>query len=118
MIAKTILFVAVGMFAATAASAQSVGSQTWVPDLSGTYRCVRHCPQGRLVHIQQNVREIEVTYANQTAGAWVGRPGHISTSWYDTGVYSPDGTTIQFTSGAVWVLVEPTPIPGRNWNNF
>jgi hypothetical protein len=29
-------------------------------------------------------------------------------------VYSPSGFTIQFNNGSVWVLLEPTPIPGAN----
>ena len=116
MKAKTVLLIAMSMFAATAASAQAVGSQTWIPDLSGTYRCVQYCGGRHLVHIQQHYRQLEVSDGNQTASAWIGAPGHISTSWNDTGVYSPDGTTIQFVGGAVWVLVEPTPVPGRTWN--
>ena len=108
--------VAIGILTATTAFAQSVGSQTWVPDLSGTYRCVQNCARGRLVHIQQRFRQLEVTYGNQPAAAWVSWPGHISTSWNDNAVYSPDGATIQFTSGTLWVLIAPTPAPGRNWN--
>lgn len=116
MMVKTILLVAMGMFAATAASAQAVGSQTWVPDLSGTYRCVQYCKGAQLIHIVQHFRQMDITSGNQTANASIGWSGHISTSWNDDGVYSPDGTTIQFTNGTVWVLVDPTPIPGRTWN--
>jgi hypothetical protein len=113
---KIILLVALSICAATAASAQSIGSQSWVPDLSGTYRCVQYCAGRHLVHIQQYYRQLEVSDGRQAAAAWISSSGHISTSWNDTGVYSPDGTTIQFAGGAVWVLVEPTPVPGRTWN--
>ena len=116
MTAKSMLVAAVSMFAATAASAQAIGSQTWIPDLSGTYRCVQYCGGRRLVHIQQYYRQLEVSDGHQTAAAWINSSGHISTSWNDSGVYSPDGSTIQFAGGAVWVLVEPTPVPGRTWN--
>jgi hypothetical protein len=30
-------------------------------------------------------------------------------------MYSPDGFTIQFAGGAVWVLLELTPVPGTVW---
>jgi hypothetical protein len=113
----TAVFAAV-MFAATGACAQAVGSQTWLPDLSGTYRCVQKCAGARLVHVQQNFRQLTVSDGKQSAAAWIDWSGHISTSWNDNGVYSPDGATIQFTSGAVWVLVQPTPAPGeRVWFN-
>lgn len=123
MTAKTISLVAAAtlaatMFAATGASAQAVGSQTWLPDLSGTYRCVQKCAGTRWVHVQQNFRQLAVNDGKQAATAWIDWSGHISTSWNDSGVYSPDGATIQFTSGTVWVLVVPTPVPGeRRWFN-
>ena len=116
MKASTVLLVAMSLFAAKAASAQAIGSQTWIPDLSGTYRCVQYCGGRHLVHIQQYSRQLEVSDGNRTVTAWIGASGHISTSWNEAGVYSPDGTTIQFAGGAVWVLVEPTPVPGRTWN--
>jgi hypothetical protein len=115
---KTMFLVAAAMFAATGACAQSVGSQTWVPDLSGIYRCVHKCSGVRFVHVQQNNRELAVSEGGQAATAWIGWSGHISTSWNDSGVYSPSGNTIQFVSGTVWVLVQPTPVSGeREWFN-
>ena len=103
--------VAFGALATTGAFAQSVGSQWWIPDLSGVYRCVRVCGGVHLIRITQNGWELNLTgVTNQSSHAWIEGPGHIGTSWNDHGVYSPDGTTIQFSSGAVWVLVEPAPL--------
>jgi hypothetical protein len=105
---------ALGALAATGASAQAVGTQTWVPNLSGVYRCVHDCAGIRLVHIVQNGRQLDLTNENgQASTAWIESPGHIWTqSLNDGAVYSPDGFTIQFNRGMVWVLVEPTPAPG------
>ena len=102
---------AFGALAATGASAQSVGSQTWVPELSGVYRCVRACHGAHYIKITQTGWELNLAgQINQPAHAWIERPGHIGTSWNDHGVYSPDGVTIQFASGTVWVLVDPMPL--------
>jgi len=111
---KMIALVALSAFAATNASAQAVGTQTWVPNLSGVYRCVHNCQGVRLVHIAQSGRELGVTNGTgQSSTAWINWPGHIwSQSLNEGAVYSPDGFTIQFDGGMVWVLVEPTPAPG------
>jgi hypothetical protein len=53
----------------------------------------------------------------EPAEAWKDWPGHIkSRSWNVCAFYSLDGFTIQFNSGAVWVLVDPRPVPGwKQW---
>jgi hypothetical protein len=108
---KTIALAALAALAATGAAAQSIGSQSWIPDLSGLYRCVQSCGGSRLVQITQHGWELDLTgEISQPAHAWIQRPGHIGTSWNDLGVYSPDGVTIQFSSGTVWVLVDPMPL--------
>jgi hypothetical protein len=108
MTAKMAALVALGALAATNASAQSVGTQHWVDDLSGVYRCVQRCVGGHLIHLGQTGWSLEVTNeAGQSSQAWIQRPGHIWTSWNDAAVYSADGFTIQFNSGTIWVLVEP-----------
>jgi len=114
MTVKMIVFAALGALAATNAAAQSVGTQSWVPNLSGVYRCVHACARERLVHVTQSGRELSVTSeSGQASHAWIDWPGHIWTSWDEGAVYSPDGVTIQFSGGRVWVLVEPTPVPGQ-----
>jgi len=49
------------------------------------------------------------------ASAWIDAPGRIRATWQDWAMYSPDGFTIQFAGGAVWVLLEPMPVPGTVW---
>jgi hypothetical protein len=77
-----------------AASAQQV------LNLSGQFRCVQGCvgPGPNLVN--------EV---GQPSRAWIDWPGHIWAQYWNEGaVYSPDGMTIQFDRGSVWVRnVEP-----------
>lgn len=111
---KIMALAALGALAATGASAQAVGTQTWVPNLSGVYRCVHNCAGIRLVHIAQNGRQLDLTNeSGQPSTAWIESPGHIWTQSLNEGaVYSPDGFTIQFNHGMVWVLVDPTPAPG------
>jgi hypothetical protein len=115
MTGKLIALVALGALAATDASAQSVGTQPWIPNLSGVYRCVHNCAGVRVTHVIQRGRELSLTNgAGQASSAWIDWPGHISTSWNEGAVYSADGFTIQFNNGSVWVLLDPTPIPGSN----
>jgi hypothetical protein len=46
----------------------------------------------------------------QTLKAWIDWPGRIWVPALNEGAfYSPDGFTIQFNGGTVWVLVEPGP---------
>ena len=108
MTGKMASLVALSALVATSASAQSVGSQSWIPDLSGVYRCVQKCAGLRWVRVTQNWRDLDITNeTGQSSKGWIERSGHIGTSWNDSGVYSPDGFTIQFNGGTVWVLVDP-----------
>jgi hypothetical protein len=99
---------------ATHASAQSVGTQSIPPNLSGLYRCVRSCagPQvGRIVALGRQL--VLAGPSGESIRAWIDWPGHIWVPALNEGaVYSPDGFTIQFERGSVWVLVDPQPIPG------
>ena len=116
--AKTFALIALSSLAATCASAQSVGTQPSLPDLTGVYRCVRNCAGAGPAHIFQRGWELHITNeAGEPSTAWIDRPGHIqSRSWNDCAVYSPDGFTIQFCGGAVWVLLEPQPgAPFKQW---
>ena len=101
---------------ATDASAQAIGTHDRfsAPNLSGIYRCVRNCAAGGLGRITAYGWNLTLTNeVGQTTRAWIDVPGHIWIPALNEGaVYSPDGFTIQFNSGAVWVLLEPQPIPG------
>ncbi len=113
---RTIALLALSAFTATEASAQAVGTQSWIPNLSGIYRCVQNCTGPGIVRVMQRGRELSlVNPVGQPSAAWIEAPGHIWTSWREGAVYSPDGFTIQFASGTVWVLLEPTPVPGSAW---
>lgn len=113
---RLIALLALSAFAATNASAQAVGTQSWIPNLSGVYRCVNRCAGVGVVRIMQRGRELNlVDPYGRPAAAWIEAPGHIWTAWQEGAVYSPDGFTIQFAGGTVWVLLEPTPVPGTVW---
>jgi hypothetical protein len=116
MCLRTVVLSTLSAFAISNASAQAVGSQSWTPNLSGVYRCVTRCVNSGVIRIMQ--RGHELTFIDQSgrpAAAWIETPGHIWTAWREPAVYSPDGFTIQFAGGAVWVLLDPTPVPGTAW---
>jgi hypothetical protein len=96
------------------ASAQAIGTQGRAPNLSGLYQCVRNCAGASLARITANGWNLVLTNEfGQTTKAWIDWPGHIWVPALNEGaVYSPDGFTIQFSRGTVWVLTEPQPIPG------
>ena len=100
----------------TNAFAQAVGSQYSVPNLSGVYRCVQHCAGPRFAYIMARGWELTLTnQAGEAIRAWIDWPGHIRVpALNETAVYSPDGFTIQFSRGPVWVLVDPEPVPGSS----
>jgi hypothetical protein len=102
----------------THAVAQSVGTQSIPPNLSGLYRCVRHCAGPQVGRIVALGRQLVLAGPNgQSIRAWIDWPGHIWVPALNEGaVYSPDGFTIQFERGSVWVLVDPQPIPGSAGN--
>ena len=108
------LATALSAVTATNAFAQAVGSQYSVPNLSGMYRCVRYCAGARFGHITAHGWELTLTNeAGEAIRAWIDWPGHIRVpALNETAVYSPSGFTIQFSRGAVWILVDPEPIPG------
>jgi hypothetical protein len=96
---------------ASGASAQGV-------NLSGQWQCVALClaPPGGIAYITQYRWDLNVL-AGVPSRAWIDYPGHI---WFQIGnqgaIYSPDGNTIQFDSGAVWqrdvaVLTPVVPVP-------
>ena len=118
MTARNFALIALSALAATSASAQSIGTQRLPPDLGGLYRCVRNCAGTGPAQISQRGWDLYLTNENgQTARAWIDWPGHIkSQSWDDCAVYSPDGFTIQFNRGAVWVLVDP--MMGGGWKQW
>jgi hypothetical protein len=105
---------------ATSASAQAIGSQEDLPDLSGIYRCVRECAGVGLIRIAQVGRELGiVNELGQPGRGWIKWPGRIwIESWREGAVYSPTAFTIQFDRGTVWVLLDPAPIPGAHYNHW
>ncbi len=86
-----------------------------VLNFSGQYRCVQGCVGGLPgpAYVAQNGWELNlVNEAGQPSRAWVDWPGHIWAQYWDEGaVYSPDGMTIQFDHGAVWVRDVTPPLP-------
>jgi hypothetical protein len=94
--------------------ARAAGTQSWAPNLSGLYRCVRSCAGPSLGRVVARGWRLTLTAENgETTRAWIDWPGHIWVPALNEGaVYSADGFTIQFERGSVWVLVNPEPIPG------
>jgi len=116
------LFALVALFALSAvdAWAQAIGSQEDIPDLSGVYRCIRECEGPGLIRIAQVGRELGiVNELGERGRGWIQWPGRIwIASWQQGAVYSPTAFTIQFDRGAVWVLLDPAPIPGTHYNRW
>jgi hypothetical protein len=110
---KTMALTALIALVAADASAQAIGTQSSAPNLSGIYRCVRNCAGGGLGRITAYGWSLTLTNeVGQATRAWIDWPGHIWVPALNEGaVYSPDGFTIQFESGRVWVLVDPEPFP-------
>ena len=105
---------AAAVFAATAASAQTV-------NLTGTYRCIEGCkaaPLGSPAFVTQNGPNLNlVNEAGQPSRAWPDATAPTSRIWADAwdqgAVYSPDGMTIQFDNGTVWQRDMGPPPPLR-----
>ena len=114
---RAIALIALSALAVTHASAQSVGTQSWVPNLSGLFRCVHNCAGAGLASVAQEGWQLSLTNeGGQPSRAWISWPGHIwAQDWNEGAVYSADGFTIQFDRGSVWVLVVPQPVPGRTY---
>ena len=78
-----------------------------VLNLSGQFLCVEGCAAGlpALAFVTQNGWDLNlVNELGQPTRAWVDWPGHIwALNWNEGAVYSPDGMTIQFDNGTVWL---------------
>jgi hypothetical protein len=89
-------------------SAQSVGAQHSLPDLTGLYRCVRNCAGAAPARVLQRGWELDLT--NEAGGpvkAWIDRLGHINSySWSKCAIYRRMAP-IQFNSGVIRVLLQP-----------
>ena len=88
---------------ATEASAQSI-------NLTGAYKCVEACrsPVGGPAFITQNGPNLNLlNEAGQPAQAWPDLLAPATRIWVDAwnegAVYSPDGMTVQFDNGTIWV---------------
>jgi hypothetical protein len=87
-----------------AASAQSI-------NLTGAYRCVEACQAGRVggpAFITQNGANINLlNEVDQAARAWPDWFAPATRIWVDAwnegAVYSPDGMTVHFDKGTIWV---------------
>jgi hypothetical protein len=105
---------AAAVFAATAASAQTV-------NLTGTYRCIEGCraaPVGSPAFVTQNGWNLNlVNEAGQPSRAWPDSFAPTTKIWADdwnvSAVYSPDGMTIQFDNGTIWQRDIGLPPPLR-----
>ena len=94
---------AAAVFAATAASAQTV-------NLTGTYRCIEGCKAaavGSPAFVTQNGTNLNlVNEAGQPSRAWPDATAPTTKIWADdwnvSALYSPDGMTIQFDNGTIW----------------
>jgi hypothetical protein len=78
-----------------------------VLNLSGRFRCVHACvagPNGQ-AYVTQNGWNLNiVNEVGEPSRAWIDWPGHIWAQYWNEGaIYSPDGMTIQFDRGSVWV---------------
>jgi hypothetical protein len=99
---KTMALATLIALVACDASAQAIGTQDRVPNLSGLYRCVRNCAGASLARITAYGWNLLLTNElGQTTKAWIDWPGHIWMPALNEGaVYSPDGFTIQFNRGS------------------
>ena len=99
-----------GLLAITATDASAQ-----VGNLSGPYRCVQGCVGGLPgpAFVTQNGWELNlVNEAGQPSRAWIDYPGHLWAQYWDEGaVFSPDGMSIQFDRGTVWVKDLGPPLP-------
>jgi hypothetical protein len=105
------LIAALGMMAATDASAQGV-------NLTGQFRCVQMCAaglQGQPAFVTQNGSNLNLlNEAGEPSRAWVDWNGHIwAENWHEGALFSADGMVIQFDRGTVWQrdLGEPPAAP-------
>jgi hypothetical protein len=102
-------------FFATGVSAQSI-------NLTGAYRCVEACRTGpgAPAFITQNGPNLNLlNEAGQPARAWPDLLAPATRIWVDAwnegAVYSPDGMTVQFDNGTIWVRDWGPPVPvGRH----
>jgi len=106
---RSVLWVlAASLALVAAASAEDV-------NLTGRYRCVQGCvaQEGDFALATQHGFDLDlVNEAGVAAKAWIDRPGHIwAERWREGATYSPDGTTIQFERGAVWLRYVPAVAP-------
>jgi hypothetical protein len=107
------MFCVVG--ALLALSATGASAQPYI-NLSGQFVCVQGCvttAPGALAFVTQNGWDVNLTNeVGASSRAWIDWPGHMWVdNWGEGAIYSPDGNTIQFNSGAVWQRFIPPPPP-------
>ena len=111
------IFVMAALFA-TEASAQSI-------NLTGAYKCAEACRDGLVgspAFITQNGPDLNLlNETGQPARAWPDWTAPATRIWVDAwnegAVYSPDGMSIQFDNGTIWVRdlgTAPPPVRRRH----
>jgi hypothetical protein len=102
--------VAAGSLLASGAPAQVEGV-----NLNGRYQCVASClgPPGSHAFITQYGWQLNVVNdAGEPSRGWVDYPGRIWIERASQGaLYSPDGATIQFDGGTIWLRLPDAPPP-------
>ena len=104
--------VVLAMLATTGASAQSI-------NLTGNYKCVEVCRAGLVgsaAFITQNGPNFSLlNEAGEPARAWPDWFAPATRIWIDAwnegALYSPDGMTVQFDNGTIWVRDLGPPPP-------
>src|SRR5215469_9857398 len=100
-------------FAAALAACGATDASAQVAPLSGPYQCSQNCRGPGLAFVTQNGWDLNlVNEVGEPSRAWIDYWGHIwAQYWNERAIYSPDGLTIQFDSGAVWHRFIPPPPP-------
>ena len=100
-------------FATALVACSATGASAQVPLLSGQYQCVQNCQGPGLAFVTQNGWDLNlVNEVGEPSRAWIDYWGHLWAQYWNEGaIYSPDGLTIQFDSGAVWHRFVPPPPP-------
>ncbi len=105
----------IALFGAAAAIVVSAGgASAQVLNLTGQFQCVSGCIAPPLAPAFITQADWELNLVNEAgipSRGWIDYPGHLWVqTWNEGAFYSPDGTTIQFDSGAVWQRVVAVPV--------
>jgi hypothetical protein len=115
----TTISLAIGMFAAVAATEASAQSA----NLTGAYKCIEVCRAGLAggsAFVTQNGPSLNLlNEAGEASRAWPDWFAPATRIWIDGwnegAVYSPDGMLIQFDNGTIWPRDLGPPPPAPRW---